>query len=195
MVRHGPRLARHELAPARQWRARRPRLADLFGLPTGGGLSDLLAGRAEPADVLQPIGTSGLRLLSAGSIPPNPSEILGSERMRHLIAELTADALVIIDSPPLLPVTDAAVLSTRADGALVVVSAGKTTYDVLDGALSVLEKARGKALGVVLNRMPTSGAGASYYGYHYTADYYRKGPGRRVASAPEGSGPAGGDAE
>ena len=161
---------------------RRPRLADLFGLPTGGGLSDLLAGRAEPADVLQPIGTSGLRLLSAGSIPPNPSEILGSERMRHLIAELTADALVIIDSPPLLPVTDAAILSTRADGALVVVGAGKTTYDVLDHALDLLEKARAKPLGVVLNRAPTSGAASSYYGYHYAKDYYRGQP-RRAAAA------------
>ena len=153
---------------------RRPSVAEVFGLPDDAGLSDVLAGRATAAEVLQPGHPSyALEVLTAGPIPPNPSEILGSERMRHLIAELSQDALVIIDSPPLLPVTDAAVLSTRADGALVVVSTGKTTYDMLGRALELLEKAKGKALGIVLNRVPTSGAGAANYGYQYTGDYYR----------------------
>ena len=153
---------------------RRPSVAALFGLPDEVGLSDVLAGRAKPEEVLQP-GHPRYRLevLAAGPIPPNPSEILGSERMRHLIDELSRDALVIIDSPPLLPVTDAAVLSTRADGALVVVSTGRTTHDMLGRALELLEKAKGKPLGIVLNRVPTSGAGASRYGYQYTGDYYR----------------------
>lgn len=153
---------------------RRPSVAGIFGLPDEAGLSDVLAGRATAAEVLQPgHPTYALEVLAAGPIPPNPSEILGSERMRHLIAELSRDALVIIDSPPLLPVTDGAVLSTRADGALLVVSTGRTTYDMLTSALELLEKAKGKPLGIVLNRVPTSGAGAAHYGYQYSGDYYR----------------------
>lgn len=156
---------------------RRPSVAGLFGLPEEVGLTDVLAGRAKPEDVLQPGHPSfALEVLTAGPIPPNPSEILGSERMRHLIAELSEGALVIIDSPPLLPVTDAAVLSTRSDGALLVVSTGRTTYDMLGRSLELLEKAKGKPLGIVLNRVPTSGAGASSYGYQYTGDYYRSSP-------------------
>ncbi len=156
---------------------RRPSVAGLFGLPDEVGLSDVLAGRATVADVLQPGHPEyALEVLAAGPVPPNPSEILGSERMRHLIGELSEQALVIIDSPPLLPVTDAAVLSTRADGALVVVSTGRTTYDMLGRALELLEKAKGRPLGIVLNRVPTSGAGAANYGYQYAGDYYRSRP-------------------
>lgn len=152
---------------------RRPMIASLFNLPNDAGLSDVLAGRVVVADVLQPANpVYPLEVLAAGPVPPNPSEILGSERMRQLIAELSEDALVIIDSPPVLPVTDAAVLSTRSDGALLVVSTGKTTYDQLDASLELLDKARAKTLGIVLNRVPTSGAGAVHYGYHYRGDYY-----------------------
>lgn len=153
---------------------RRPRIAALFGLPEGAGLSDVLAGRAEVSELLQPAHDTGnLMVLGAGPIPPNPSEILGSERMRNLVRELSASALVIIDSPPLLPVTDAAVLTTRADGALVVVSTGKTTYEVLDRALDLLEKAKAHPLGLVLNRVPISGSGVAHFGYQYRGDYYR----------------------
>ena len=169
---------------------RRPSVAKVFGMPDDAGLSDVLAGRATAAEVLQPGHPSyALEVLTAGPIPPNPSEILGSERMRHLIAELSEDALVIIDSPPLLPVTDAAVLSTRADGALVVVSTGKTTYDMLGRALELLDKAKGKPLGIVLNRVPTSGAGAANYGYQYSGDYYRSTPSETEATPVEPAHP------
>lgn len=153
---------------------RRPRLAPLFELSGDAGLTDVLAGRARVADVVQPADLSGnLQVLAAGPIPPNPSELLGSGRMKDLIDSLSAHALVIIDAPPLLPVTDAAVLSTRADGALVIASAGKTTYDMLEHALANLDLAKGRALGVVLNRIPTTGVGKGYYGYQYTGDYYQ----------------------
>lgn len=156
---------------------RRPRLASLFGLPDGGGLSDALAGRASVGDLLQPVDASAhLMVLTSGPIPPNPSEILGSERMRQLILELSANALVIIDSPPLFPVTDAAVLSTRSDGALLVLSAGKTTYEMLDHAVALLGKAKGRLLGIVLNRVPSRGSDAVNYGYSFEGDYYRTNP-------------------
>lgn len=170
---------------------RRPMLASLFGLAEDVGLSDVLAGRAEVDDVLRPVHESdSLFVLAAGSIPPNPSEILGTEKMHRLIATLSTEALVVIDSPPLLPVTDSAVLSTRVDGMLVVVSTGRTTYEVLEKSLDLLGKAHGKALGVVLNRVPRTGPGAVYYGYQYTAAKPGApvGPSREPVPAAGGAG-------
>lgn len=151
---------------------RRSTVAKTMGLPGGVGLSDVLAGRAEIADVLQ--GTpraESLFILAAGSAPPNPSEVLGSERMHALIQDLAKHATVIIDAPPLLPVTDGAVLTHQADGALLVVSMGKTTYDLLQKALDTIGKAGGRVLGVVLNKAPLKGMDASAYSYEYRREY------------------------
>ena len=154
---------------------RRSMVAKTMGLPDGAGLSDVLAGRAALTDVLQRTPHSNnMLVLAAGSVPPNPSEVLGSERMHQLIADLTKHATVIIDAPPLLPVTDGAVLAHQADGALVVVSLGKTTYDLLEKALDTLRKARGRALGIVLNKAPLRGADASPYSYDYRREYANK---------------------
>jgi capsular exopolysaccharide synthesis family protein len=151
---------------------RRSMVAKTMGLPGGAGLSDVLAGRAALAEVLQRTPKSNnLLVLAAGSVPPNPSEVLGSERMHTLIADLTKHATVIIDAPPLLPVTDGAVLTHQADGALVVVTLGKTTHDLLEKALDTLKKARGRALGVVLNKVPLRGVDSSQYSYEYRRDY------------------------
>jgi len=141
-------------------------IASLFGLPDGAGLTDVIAGRAAVEDVSHRI-DENLTVIGAGRIPPNPSELLGSQRMRDIVKNLSASALVIIDTPPLLPVTDAAVLATRADGALIVTTAGRTTYDMLQKALENLERANARPLGVVLNKLPRSRAGGGYYGYQY----------------------------
>ena len=160
---------------------RRPRIASMFGLDAEVGLSDVVAGRAEVGDIRQPgPGLSTRQVLTSGPIPPNPSELLGSERMHRLVDAMKAGSFVVIDAPPLLPVTDAAVLTHRTDGALVVIDTGKTTYEALDRALDALAKANGKALGVVMNRVPRSGAGAVYYGYQYTDSYYQAEPARSV---------------
>ncbi|MFE6254101.1 polysaccharide biosynthesis tyrosine autokinase [Agromyces sp. NPDC057865] len=151
---------------------RRSTVAKTMGLPDGAGLSDVLAGRAALSEVLQRTPKSNnLLVLAAGSTPPNPSEVLGSERMHTLIADLTKHATVIIDAPPLLPVTDGAVLTHQADGALVVVTLGKTTHDLLTKALDTLYKARGRALGIVLNKAPLRGVDASPYSYEYRREY------------------------
>ena len=153
---------------------RRPMIATIFGLIEGAGLTDVLAGRAELADVAHTVGAEKkLVVISAGKVPPNPSEIVGSERMRELLAALAEQAIVIVDAPPLIPVTDAAIIANRADGAIVVATVGKTTFDVLGKALGNLHRAGGRALGVVLNRVPRRGSGAAYYGYQYTGEYYR----------------------
>jgi capsular exopolysaccharide synthesis family protein len=173
---------------------RRPMVGTVFGLVEGAGLTDVLSGRARVSDVEQSYGgLDTLSIIAAGRTPPNPSEVLGSDRMRELLSELSRDAMVIIDAPPLLPVTDAAVLAHVADGAIIVVSAGRTTFETLKKAIANLERAGGRALGVVLNRLPRGGGG--YYDYRYSGDYYAsekpRGARKRspaVASEPTGLG-------
>jgi Mrp family chromosome partitioning ATPase len=158
-----------------------------MGVNPSAGLSDVLAGRAGVADVLQRAPQSPtLFVLAAGSPPPNPSEVLGSARMKALLSELAGHATVIIDAPPLIPVTDGAVLAHQADGALLVVSLGKTTYDLVEKALGILRKARGRALGIVLNKVPLKGVDASPYSYDYQRQYETRSDGTAptVASMP-----------
>ncbi|MFT8636976.1 MAG: polysaccharide biosynthesis tyrosine autokinase [Pseudoclavibacter sp.] len=147
---------------------RKPTLARTFQLPGQVGLSDVLAGRAELNQVLRRWSQDEhLFLLPAGHLPPNPSEMLGSEAMTRLIDELSQFATVIIDAPPVLPVADAMVLSTAVDGVVVAASAGKTTIDQLQETLDRLHKVNANVYGLVLNRVPTKGADAYGYGYGY----------------------------
>lgn len=163
---------------------RRPVVTDIFNLPGGAGLTDVLSHHATLDDVLQPYGPiPSLSILAGGRIPPNPSELLGSRAMRSLLDDLSRDAFVIIDAPPLLPVTDAAVLSNIADGVLVVVKADSTSVDEVSKSLSNLHKVGANVLGFVLNRVPTKGTGASNYGYYgqyyYASEAPAKGAGKK----------------
>ena len=159
---------------------RRPSVATWFGLVEGVGLTDVLAGRIPWEDALQTTTAHPhLRILGAGSIPPNPSELLGSQSMQQLMKKLSVDAIVVIDAPPLLPVTDAAVLAAAADGAFVVVSAGKTQDTQLATALSHLEAVEATALGVILNRVSRRDAGEGYYDEYN--GYYQQNPRKRHA--------------
>ncbi len=145
---------------------RRPSVADSLGLVEGVGLTDVLVGRLALDDALQESTEhENLRILAAGRIPPNPSELLGSQAMRSLVHTLAKEALVVLDAPPLLPVTDAAVLTANADGALVVISAGQTMDHELARALEHLQAVNGRALGVILNKVGKGGD--SYYGGYY----------------------------
>ena len=149
---------------------RRPVIADGVGVTEGAGLTDVLVGEASLDDVLQPApGEGNLQVLAAGNIPPNPSEVLGSQAMVRLLAELASRGRVIVDAPPLLPVTDGAILTALSDGAILVVTAGKTLDAHVERTLEHLEEVNGRVLGVVLNqasRKETSayyGGGSSYY--------------------------------
>lgn len=147
---------------------RRPRLLEYFGLEGAVGLTDLLIGRADLGDVLQPYGRHQLTLLGSGQLPPNPSELLGSPAMRECLQELREKFdYVLLDGPPMLPVTDSAVLSAQADGALLVVGSGLVSRDQLSTALDGLETVTARLLGVVLNRIPRNVAGGRYYDYKY----------------------------
>jgi capsular exopolysaccharide synthesis family protein len=151
---------------------RRPMLARTLGLDDSVGLTDVLAARLSPDDVLQDHPEiPGLRILTAGSKPPNPSELLGSQAMRSLIEELAQIGLVVIDAPPLLPVTDAAVLAHSADGALLTLSAGRTLEHEVQTALRHLDSANARVLGIVLNRVSRRTVGASNYA-QYGYDSY-----------------------
>ena len=164
---------------------RRPTIASMLTLDDTVGLTDVLTGRLTLSDAVQPHPTiGGLTVLTSGTRPPNPSEILGSQAMRSVIKELTGDAMVIIDAPPLLPVTDAAIVAQSADGALVVVSAGRTLDTELDGALSHLRTVNARPLGIILNRVSKKNVGAGNYGhYGYDANTYVEGARTRAKSA------------
>ncbi|MFZ7086692.1 polysaccharide biosynthesis tyrosine autokinase [Curtobacterium sp. RRHDQ10] len=152
---------------------RRPKIATYMDVEGAAGLTDVLIGRAELDDVAQPWGRGRMRVLPAGPIPPNPSELLGSRTMQLLIERLEAEYdYVLFDAPPLLPVTDGAILSKKAGGAIVVVAAGRTHKNQLAGAVSALENVGAPVAGFVLTMMPTKGPGAYGYGrYGYAYGY------------------------
>ncbi|HZY00313.1 MAG TPA: polysaccharide biosynthesis tyrosine autokinase [Dermatophilaceae bacterium] len=143
---------------------RRPRLLEYMGMDGSRGLTNVLIGQAGLEDVLQQFADSSVYVVGAGSVPPNPSELLGSAAMIETLRELESRFdVVIIDTPPLLPVTDAAVLSTIAGGTVVVVGAGRVDRDHLAKSLQSLEAVNGRLLGLVLNMIPTKGTDAYYY--------------------------------
>ncbi|MBC3761663.1 polysaccharide biosynthesis tyrosine autokinase [Quadrisphaera oryzae] len=144
---------------------RRPTVARILGLVDDAGLATVLSGRAALADVLQPVGPQRLDVLTSGEVPPNPNELLGSDHMGSLLeaARLQYD-VVVLDSPPLLPVSDAAVLAARADGALLVVNGSMSTRKHVATSIRSLLMARARLMGVVLNRVKGQSASPYYYG-------------------------------
>jgi len=158
---------------------RRPRLLEYMGMDGSFGLTNVLIGQADLSDVLQQFTDTGVYVIGAGSVPPNPSELLGSAAMIKTLRELESRFdVVIIDTPPLLPVTDAAVLSTIAGGTVVVVGAGRVDRDHLARSLQSLDAVKGRVLGLVLNMLPTKGADA--YSYYYGKGYAPESPRKRA---------------
>jgi capsular exopolysaccharide synthesis family protein len=147
---------------------RHPTVAKIFDVIPGIGITDILTGKAEVDDVLQQRSDlPNLSILGSGRIPPNPSELLSSHAMKQLIDSLSEKGIVIIDAPPLLPVTDAVLLAKIADGAIVVVKAGKTTKDQLSKSLGNIQKVHATVLGTLLNCVPAK----EFDGYsYYTAE-------------------------
>ncbi|WP_404431368.1 polysaccharide biosynthesis tyrosine autokinase [Microbacterium lacus] len=176
---------------------RKPKVAEYLGIEGGAGLTDVLIGRVRVGDVMLPWGDRSLYVLPAGKIPPNPSELLGSTQMASLLEVLERDFdVVLCDAPPLLPVTDAAILARATSGALVVVSAGRTNRHQLSGAIDALQTVGAKVAGVVLSMVPTRGPDAYAYSYGYgyggTGHYgytqtraARKGRAAKAAAAPK----------
>ena len=164
---------------------RRPVIHSLFGLEREPGLSNLLAERLPLEKVVRPSGIENLSILTCGAIPPNPSELLGSQRMRDLIKLLSQQYdLVLFDSPPVITVTDTAVLSPQVDGLVLVVKSHTTDKRALTRAKTILSNLKANILGVVLNKIELSGLAGSYdyyyhYNYYYTDDGAKKQHGRK----------------
>jgi polysaccharide biosynthesis transport protein len=167
---------------------RRPSIHRFFGIPREPGLSDILVGNAqwrdcvrgvadilmgrfEMEDIMASPGLDNLHIIEAGPIPANPSELLSTAAMRDFIQAVSAEYdIVLIDTPPILPVTDSAIVAGQVDGVLLVYQAGKVGRLVLKRAKSHLESARAKVWGIVLNDLQTEISGYTYT--HYYTHYY-----------------------
>ncbi|MEJ1156007.1 polysaccharide biosynthesis tyrosine autokinase [Microbacterium marmarense] len=171
---------------------RKPKVAEYLGIEGGAGLTDVLIGRARVGDVMLPWGGRSLYVLPAGKIPPNPSELLGSTQMKTLLDVLERDFdVVLCDAPPLLPVTDGAILARATSGAIVVVSAGSTTTHQLSGAVDALDTVDAKIAGVVLSMVPTRGPDSYYsYGYGYGYGYTDQKPQKKAKGKDKGKNSA-----
>jgi capsular exopolysaccharide synthesis family protein len=153
---------------------RRPRLHNVFRQPQCPGMSELLTGQSDMSAVVAPTMLSNLSLITAGHPPPNPAELLGSERMQEVLAELTeAFDLVLIDTPPILAASDPAILSKIVDGVVIVVRAGATERGAIHESVRQLTTVNARILGTVLNDPDAEVERyAGYYGYYYN-NYYR----------------------
>ena len=156
---------------------RRPRVSEYLGIEKAVGLTTVLVGRVALDAALQQAGTPGLDVLTSGALPPNPSEILQTKAMTALIAELRHRyEVVLIDAPPLLPVTDASLLASISDGAILVVRHGSTGREQVRTATDRLQAVGARLLGTVLSMSPARelsryGYG---YGYGYGPEYFAK---------------------
>jgi capsular exopolysaccharide synthesis family protein len=156
---------------------RRPQVNHRSGKMGDVGLTNYLKGDGSLADLLQQSEIDGLQILASGPQPPNPAELLGSKRAGQGIENLSAMFdYVIIDSPPLLPVTDAAVLAQWVDGVLLVARANQTRLPDIAATIEQLEAVQSTLIGIVLTDMPTRG-GAYKYGYYYSSSDIVKKPG------------------
>ena len=166
---------------------RRPMVNEYLGLDRNAGLTTALVGSADVDSLLQHWGGMDLFVLTSGQIPPNPSELLGSAAMKDLLTRLeqTFD-IVIVDAPPLLPVTDAAVLSQHVGGVVIVVGSQKIRRTDLEKSLNSLQLVGSSILGIVLNRLPVKGPDAYAYSYQ-TYDSVDGSPDRGSFAAENGA--------
>jgi len=148
---------------------RRPRIHDFFGLSNDRGFTSVLVGEVDLDQAVQAVPSApGLHVLASGKPPPNPSEILSSPAAWHVLARLKEQYdIVLIDTPPILPVTDASVVASRVDGTVLVVRAGRTTRRELHRAVELLDQVGANIVGTLLNSLEQPGR----YGYPYR--YYR----------------------
>jgi len=148
---------------------RRPNLHKVFNIEDKVGVTNALIENIDPRDIAQEAEIPGLYILPSGPIPPNPSELIASQRMHVLLERASKNFdLVLVDSPPLM-LSDALLLANQVDGVILVVSKGTTRKDHAKDAKEKLERVGAKVIGVVLNRVDMEG-GDYYYYYYYAHD-------------------------
>jgi capsular exopolysaccharide synthesis family protein len=152
---------------------RKPKMEEAFGVPQEPGLSNLLVGNCKASEAIRKGPVSGLWLLPAGRTPPNPAELLGSQRFKDFLTSLKDHFdWVLVDSPPVLAVVDAAVVAHRTTGVVFVVGSEMTSRHAAKTALDQLENAKAKFVGAVLNRVQIE-KNAYYYSHYYRKEYGR----------------------
>jgi capsular exopolysaccharide synthesis family protein len=153
---------------------RRPRIHRQLKIPNRRGLTSLFMRPDINLDgALQEAGVNGLSAITSGNLPPNPAELLGSERMRNILEKICQQShVVVFDSPPVIAVTDAVILSQVVDGVLLVVQPGKSKIAALQKTVEQLKRVGANIIGVVLNNVRHNAARYSYYYYYYSDDYY-----------------------
>ena len=144
---------------------RRPMLHQVFGLDNSAGLTTMMMGAAAlDSPPLRDTGVEGLSVLTSGPLPPNPAEVMGSRRMEEIIAALAGRAdQVLFDTPPVIAVTDAAVLATKVDGVVLVISAGHTRRDSARTAVQRLQQINARIVGAVLTNVQVDASLKGYY--------------------------------
>lgn len=170
---------------------RRPRLRSIFGLSERPGLSSILSSELSEAEVMTLISkeeATGLNLLTAGPIPPNPAELLGSDQMRRLLATLQANFNhVVVDSPPVSSFTDGVLISSMVDGVLLVVHGGKSSRHVVKRSRQLLQDVGAKIFGVVLNNVNLQSHDYYYYQRYYGSRYYKSDGEEELEKAASGA--------
>lgn len=157
---------------------RRPVVHSIFGQDKANGITNYLMNDIRYEQMIKKSIMDNLSIIPSGVLPPNPSELISSQKMEELIGRLRSDFdMVIFDTPPVIAVTDAAILSTKVDGVLLIVSAGQTNVDAVLRAKSLLENVNARLLGALLNGVDVGGIYGSYY-YYYYHNYYSK-PGKK----------------
>jgi capsular exopolysaccharide synthesis family protein len=152
---------------------RKPRIHKSFSLKGDRGLSTVMTGDVQVSEAISKSEIPNLDVLPCGPMPPNPAELLHTERFRQILAQCRANYdRVIIDSPPIAPVTDPAIIGSVTDGVVLVLRAGHTTRDAAKFARRQLGDAGARILGLVINQTDRKGAGYGY-GYGYYAPYGR----------------------
>ena len=156
---------------------RRPRLRSIFGLSDRAGLSSILSSELSEAELLAMVSQlpiNGLHVLTAGPIPPNPAELLGSDQMRRLMIILQSKFNhVVVDSPPVSSFTDGVLISAMVDGVLLVVHGGKSSRHVVKRSRQLLQDVGAKIFGVVLNNVNLQSHDYYYYQRYYGSSYYK----------------------
>jgi len=165
---------------------RKPRIHKVFEEDNGAGLSNYLSGNGDLESIIRKSEVPNLYFIPAGPLPPNPSELLGSNLFKTMMRSLREKfEHIILDSPPVLGFADAVILSTAVDGVILVVLGGKTPRETLQHAKDVLLQVNAKILGVVINRVDLQ---RSDYGYYYYRHYYYYGKERKKKELPFDSG-------
>ncbi|KAA3612036.1 MAG: polysaccharide biosynthesis tyrosine autokinase [Calditrichaeota bacterium] len=157
---------------------RRPVVHSIFGLEKEDGITNYLMNDISYDKMIKKSIMDNLYIIPSGVLPPNPSELISSKNMEDLIERLKGDFdLVVFDTPPIIAVTDAAILSTKVDGTLLVVKSGQTNYDAVVRAKSLMENVDARILGALLNGVEVGGMYGTYY-YYYYHNYYSR-PGKK----------------